>query len=198
MKKLFTLYISGFGSYSLVYGAFASFPIFLLWVDVSWMVVLMGAVIVASLSYWRGNAWQMERAPGRQFYDALQVIRILYRAQEKGEQVTLRQLRQEVNLGFDELEKILERLSEFKWAKRFASNGWALVIDPQKIQVSEVYRLFVFHPLQFEQNNGVKLDEVGEFSRTIATRMEGEMGMSVKSLFTAGGGELSLTTFPGK
>lgn len=189
MKQFFAFYISSFGSYKLVYGAFASFPIFLLWVYVSWVVVLMGAVIAASLSYWRGSAWQIERVPGRQFYDALHVIRLLYLAHQKGEPVTLQQLRQQVQLGFDELEEILERLSEFKWARRFAGNSWALVIDPQKIQVSEIYRLFVFRPTQSAQDSGAQADEVSEFSRVISERLEGEMGMSVKELFTAGSEE---------
>ena len=183
MKQFFTLYISSFGSYKLVYGTFASFPIFLLWIYISWMVVLMGAVIAASLSYWRGSAWQIEHVPGRQFHDALHVIRILYLAHQKGEAVTLQQLRKQVHLGFDKLEEILERLSEFKWVKRFGTNAWALVIDPQQIRVSEVYRLFVFRPIQ----SGIEVDEVDEFSRNIAARLESEMGMSIAGLFMADG-----------
>ena len=35
---------------AVIYGAFAVLPIFLLWVYVSWVVVLMGATLVAVLS----------------------------------------------------------------------------------------------------------------------------------------------------
>ena len=181
MKHFFTQYISSFGSYKLVYGTFASFPIFLLWIYVSWMVVLMGAVIAASLSYWRGNAWQLERVPGRRFYDALQVMHLLYNAHQKGESVTLQQMRLQVHLGFDELEDILEQFSTSKWAKRLVGNDWALVMDPHMIKVSEIYRVFVFRPIQSAPHNGV--DEVEVFTRTIATRLETEMGKSIGEMF---------------
>ncbi|HWK48053.1 MAG TPA: YihY family inner membrane protein [Stellaceae bacterium] len=53
MKWLFTLYISHFASYQAVYGALAAIPIFLLWMYLSWGVVLFGAVIAAAVPRWR-------------------------------------------------------------------------------------------------------------------------------------------------
>jgi membrane protein len=51
MKRVFVIYVSSVPTYSLVYGAFASFPIFLLWVFLCWLVVLLGAEVSATLSY---------------------------------------------------------------------------------------------------------------------------------------------------
>lgn len=59
MKNGFTLFIAYFSSYTLVYGAFAAFPIFLLWIDLSWSVVLFCAVLTASLPLWRHQAWRV-------------------------------------------------------------------------------------------------------------------------------------------
>lgn len=53
VKHLFVAYIVRVPTYSLVYGAFASMPIFLLWLFCCWMVVLIGAEIAATLSYFR-------------------------------------------------------------------------------------------------------------------------------------------------
>jgi membrane protein len=53
MKYLFVLYVSKMPTYSLVYGAFASVPIFLLWIFLCWLVVLLGAEVSATLSYVR-------------------------------------------------------------------------------------------------------------------------------------------------
>jgi len=41
-KELFAVYVRHATTYSLVYGAFAAFPLFLIWVELSWMVALFG------------------------------------------------------------------------------------------------------------------------------------------------------------
>jgi membrane protein len=146
MQKLFTLYITHFGSFKLVYGTFASIPIFLLWIYLSWLVILLGAVIAASLSHWRGGAWQIQRTPGRQFYDALRILRVLWKAHSVGEAVNLRALRRIVHAGLDDLEEILVRLRDVGWVRRVEgkNGGWVLVKDPEEIHVVDVFHLFVF------------------------------------------------------
>jgi membrane protein len=49
MQKGFELYLSYFPTITLVYGAFATVPIFLLWLYLSWAMVLLGALVVVSL-----------------------------------------------------------------------------------------------------------------------------------------------------
>lgn len=46
-KKIFTWFVTHFPSYELVYGAFAAVPVFLLWVYVSWLLILLCAQWVA-------------------------------------------------------------------------------------------------------------------------------------------------------
>src|SRR6266852_3397131 len=53
LKIGFTFYIGTVSSYQTVYGALAAVPIFLLWMYVSWMAVLLGAVVAANLPTWR-------------------------------------------------------------------------------------------------------------------------------------------------
>ena len=48
-KRGFAFYVTHFASFKLVYGAFAAVPVFLLWIYVSWLVVIFGAVLVAAL-----------------------------------------------------------------------------------------------------------------------------------------------------
>lgn len=49
LQWLFATYISGFAGYRLIYGAFAAVPIFLLWLHLSWSVILLGALTTAEL-----------------------------------------------------------------------------------------------------------------------------------------------------
>lgn len=52
LKATFT-WIVGNSSYGLVYGAFAALPLFLLWVNMIWMVILGGAVFVHSIKFYQ-------------------------------------------------------------------------------------------------------------------------------------------------
>lgn len=49
MQRLFALYVVKFPTYTLLYGAFAAVPIFLLWLYLSWSVILVGALLTAEL-----------------------------------------------------------------------------------------------------------------------------------------------------
>ncbi len=49
MHRLFGLYVANFPAYAVLYGGFAAIPIFLIWLYLSWSVVLVGALVVAEL-----------------------------------------------------------------------------------------------------------------------------------------------------
>lgn len=55
MQKGFEFYLAYFPSMTLVYGAFATVPIFLMWMYFSWAVVLLGALVAATLPEFRGS-----------------------------------------------------------------------------------------------------------------------------------------------
>ena len=55
MQKGFEFYLANFPSMTLVYGAFATVPMFLMWMYLSWAVVLLGALVAATLPEFRGS-----------------------------------------------------------------------------------------------------------------------------------------------
>ena len=79
-KKLLTLYLSAMPTYSVVYGAFATVPILLIWVYLAWLIVLCGAVIVASLPGWLAGELRASTAPAWHFQLALETLAALDRS----------------------------------------------------------------------------------------------------------------------
>lgn len=49
MQRLFALYVVKLPNYAMIYGAFAALPTFLIWLYLSWSVILIGALVTAEL-----------------------------------------------------------------------------------------------------------------------------------------------------
>lgn len=47
-QRLFEFYLAKFGTYTVIYGAFSALPIFLVWLYLCWVIVLVGALVVAN------------------------------------------------------------------------------------------------------------------------------------------------------
>ncbi|MDR3425844.1 MULTISPECIES: YihY family inner membrane protein [Silvimonas] len=139
MKALFGLYIKQFVTLKLVYGAFASFPIFLTWLYMCWVIVLGGAVFSASLSYWHGNAWRWQSFASIRFEQALRLLVELSRAHHRGEIMHIDALRRQVSLGLDTAHSLLERMLEKGWVEQVSDDAWLLAISLERITLVEVF-----------------------------------------------------------
>jgi len=81
-RAVFTDLVVG-SSYTFIYGAFAAVPLFLLWIYLSWNIVLMGGILVHSMS-----AYQNEEQANRPLVlKALDVLYLFWQRQETGQAV---------------------------------------------------------------------------------------------------------------
>ncbi len=141
-KRGFAVYLARFPTYTLIYGAFATIPIFLVWLYMSWVVVLAGATLTAMLPAYRFA--EGRPIPGRDFADALAVLALLARAQGGGGVRRLRQMSEELRLMPHRCEAVLERAARRGWTARTEKDGWVLVREADTLSVSEIYRAFAF------------------------------------------------------
>jgi membrane protein len=143
-KRGFAFYITRFPTYTLIYGTFATLLIFLLWLYVSWMVVLIGATVTAMLPAFSSISRELRPLPGRELRDALQVLRALSAAQADGTVLGLLQISRDAGLMPYRAEMILDRCLALGWVAKAEKDGWLLARDAKSIQVGDVYRAFVY------------------------------------------------------
>lgn len=141
-NRVFGYFVSHFPTYQLVYGAFASVPIFLMWIYLSWLAILFGAIIAASMSHWRAPTAQ-DMAPAVRMLDAMRVLQIMANGLQSGSVNTLPELSKSLHLGYDTLEKILDELAGVDMVRKTEGDGWLLMRDMEHIRVNELFRLFV-------------------------------------------------------
>jgi membrane protein len=49
-KRVFTWYLTSFQSYEMLYGALAAVPALMFWIFLTWLIVLAGAAVAATLA----------------------------------------------------------------------------------------------------------------------------------------------------
>jgi membrane protein len=64
-KHLFTAAMKYFTTYQILYGAIAVLPVFLIWIYISWVIVLLGAIVTAMLNARRATKTVRRRAGAR-------------------------------------------------------------------------------------------------------------------------------------
>ena len=82
MKTGFAYYISTFPSYTLIYGTFAAIPLFLLWIYLSWLVVLLGASIAAIMPQLRLTDLDSHEQAGFNFVLSIHLLRLLHQSRD--------------------------------------------------------------------------------------------------------------------
>jgi membrane protein len=137
-KKLLALYLSSVPTYSVVYGAFATVPILLVWIYVAWTIVLLGAALTAYVPSLLAGIPRRRGGPGWQFQLALEVLQQLDAVRGLGDKgKTIGQLCASLQTDSQRLEPVLEALMAMDWIGQLSatqgSGGSArmvLLVDP--------------------------------------------------------------------
>lgn len=142
MKRAFALYIAKFPTYTMIYGAFAAIPVFLLWIYLSWVVIVAGALVVALAPDFSVLRDAEKRPSGAVFSDALMLLLVLARAQRRPTALELKFLAQGASLARDRAETLLERMAVRGWVVKSAEDRYGLICDTESLRVADIYREF--------------------------------------------------------
>lgn len=99
LKQLFGTVMTNFTSYEAIYGAFAALPAFLLWIYLSWNVILLGVEISYTLTIFDTK----EVAVRHPMLSLLDMLNLIYKRYQQGKTVSEKELRDV--LGRKELPK---------------------------------------------------------------------------------------------
>ncbi len=152
-KKLLALYLGMVPTYSVVYGAFATLPILLVWIYVAWVIVLMGAVIAAYLPSLLAGVSRRAALHGWHFQLALELLDVLDKRRHSalhGEFAS--GLAAELRVDLLQLEPVLQALLALNWIGQLADQEgdkeprYVLLADPDRTVLEPLVSKLLIEP----------------------------------------------------
>ena len=139
----FGYYVKTVPTYEAIYGALAVLPIFLIWIYVSWIVVLLGAQLTYSLSTFRMTDTDSQPEREWDLVDVCLVLAHMWHAQREGHGLSLEQLGAlEPALAVEHIIQILDELQNENWVFEKEDEGeWILTRDLSEQNLLDLYYL---------------------------------------------------------
>jgi len=136
-KRVFAWFITEFPSYELIYGAFAALPIFIVWLNLCWLILLLGGVVSRTFAVDVLRTTKVE-----DLYAGLEVLRLFGEAQKNGEILQEGQVLKQSNwlsrYQWDRLRELFETQGLFV---RTESDGFVLSKALNQVSKFEVLTL---------------------------------------------------------
>jgi membrane protein len=130
-KSAFTIFVTSFSTYQLIFGALASVPLFLIWIYLCWSIVLFGAEVCHGLEAFERMNEQQDQHP---LLDLISVLEILAKHQFMGETLAERDLiafskkgKRAINLS------IIEKLVALNIVARGQDQSYCLTVSADSI-----------------------------------------------------------------
>jgi membrane protein len=208
-KRAFAVFIKQFPAYAVIYGALAALPLFLLWIYLSWLITLVGALITAALPIVKYERWWHRPVPGSEFVDAMAILKVVHASRELSDSslVATSAIRRHTRIGYDEMTELLQQMELHGWVGRVRApvrrrgpfgrrmredlDHWVLLVNPDKVRVADVYRLFAFAGGAAEggkQDGGSPLQlDTGALARQVEEAVERGLDQTLSENFARGG-----------
>ena len=154
MQHALGQFIAHVPTYTLVYGAFAVLPIFLVWLYLSWATILLGALLSATLPALFNPPPKILHFPGSRTWAITTILIRLAIAQHHGQQMSLSSLSHAINIPEAILQHLLEEVAPTGWVASTVDDCWVLAIDPEKITTRDIFEHFTLSTTSWAKTSG--------------------------------------------
>ena len=140
-KGGFVWYVTNFPTYERLYGALATIPLFLVWIFLSWVVVLLGASVAAALTTFsfRKTKWRWNTR--HELLLAIRLLGHLWHAQRRGKSLSVGDLLSREPAATDQqINRILGYFLDAGFTHRDDFGDVLLSADLDEITLKELYQ----------------------------------------------------------
>jgi membrane protein len=181
-KRAFSWYVVSGANYQQVYGALAVVPIFILWIYFSWVIVLLGASLTASMNAFDYRPRSRRLKPGEEFRGLVRVLAHFAAAQRLGAGLHSEALcDREPFLSDDLVQRYLGDLNAAGMIQRNETGEWVLTRNLSAVSLYDIYAACDYR-LPLDEALPITPDSPSDAE---ATRLLGAAAVDVKKILTA-------------
>ncbi len=136
-KYGFAIFVTKFSTYEVIYGAITAIPLFFLWVFLSWLILLLGAVICYALHRFDAS-YKKSQDP---FVSTLQIAQFFAEAQDAESKVNLDLLKKQFPMMHEQtILNLVDQLIKLNFVAKLEDEDYCLTINGKEMTIADLYR----------------------------------------------------------
>lgn len=185
----FAQFVGHANNYQQIYGKLAIIPIFLLWIYLSWVIVILAASIAASISAYEYQPPSEALPAGAEFLGLLAVLGVFVDAQRSGACVDAAEVRLRAPcLRASAIGRYFDDLQQAELIQRGEAGGWLLSRSLDSTDLLHLYRCTHFRlplrPIEEAASMGVELPlELLQLLDELAVTLQSKLGTRLDQIY---------------